>query len=233
MAGSTRAYTAGKYLLELEGQVGGFLRAVEGGEAFASVIEEAPADTAVNVVRKHLGAMAYAPIQMSVGSGMSNPFYQWMMDWLAGKRIAMSGAIVFLDYNFTEKSRLEFKNAMIVEVGFPALDVASKEFLFFKVTLAPESTRFSQAAAGAGKLSFGAKVKVLKAANFRLKINGVPVTRVNKIDALTVQQGLGAGEAGRMQVPNLAFTVPASDATEWFTWFDDFAIDRPSPLGAR
>ena len=211
-----REYSAGKFMIEIEGVSVGFLLAVEGGEPVASVLSES--DAVGDPVRKHLGSVTYDPIRMSFGAGMGAPLYQWMTDWLTGEQPIRSGAIVFLDYNFKERSRLEFDKASITEVEFPAVDAASREEGFFSVSLQPQVTRSNTASAGAVKSSFGGRSRKLTQASFSLKIGNLPVLRVNKIDLLTVKGPLARGEVRGLRIPNLAFTLPEGDAKEWFDW---------------
>lgn len=227
---ATRGYSAGKLMIELDGKPAGFLIAVEGGEPVGSVVAEAPDGN--GVVRKHVGSVAYEPIRMSFGTAMGETVYQWMTDWLKGKRPVKSGAIVFLDYQFNEQSRLEFVDALITEVAFPALDAAGKEAAHFTVALQPEITRASKASAGTRHAGFGRKNSLQwLASNFRLKIDKLPTTRVSKIDALVVKQQSIVREddrvavpQGPLQIPDLSFTVSQIDGNDFFDWFDDFAI---------
>lgn len=217
-----REYSAGKFMLELEGAAAGFLQAVAGGEPYASVISEAVGEG--EMVRKHLGPVAYEPIRLSFGAGMGAPLFAWMSEWLTGQQPIHSGAVVFLDYNFKELSRLEFDSAMITEIVFPGLDAASKDNAYLSLSLQPGQTRFSKASSGAIIPSFGGKIKQLMLSNFRVKIGDLPTKRISKIDAMTVKQTISQGEARGLQVPDLVLTLLEIDANQWFDWFDDFAI---------
>ena len=86
MADRTGSYSAGKFMLELEGSPAGFLQTVEGGEPFASVVNE-PVD-ANGVIRKHVGPAEFAPIRMSCGIGMTDAVYKWMAEFLNRGRTA-------------------------------------------------------------------------------------------------------------------------------------------------
>lgn len=226
---STRRYSAARLVLELDGEVVGFLSAIEGGSPFAFVVEEPP--DAAQIVRKHLGGVSYDPIAMSFGAGMGEPLYRWMGDWLDRKASARNGAVVFLDQQLAEQSRLEFDNALIAELTFPALDAASRDAASFRLTLQPELTRTSRASAGARHAGFGNKQKAWTSSNFRLRLDDLPTERVAKIDAMTVKQAYELYEGARhlrvgrpMQVPDLGLTLPESDAKDFVEWFEEFAI---------
>jgi hypothetical protein len=224
----TRHYSSACFVLALGGTVVGFLRTVEGGDAFGEVINE-PVD-AGGIVKKHIGSVSYQPIAMTFGTGMDKVVYQWMADTLGHKASTKSGAIIFGDYNFKEKSRLEFDNALITAIGFPALDGQSKDFAFFALTLQPQVTRMSTASLGTSIQGFSTTSKQhWLASNFRLKINGLETAcaKVNAVDALTVTQtpsGGGGAAPNILSVPNLVFTVAESAAQDILNWADEFLI---------
>ena len=218
---TVRGYSAAKFMLELDGKDAGFLISVEGGEPVASVVSEPPGPGLV--VRKHLGQVAYEPIQMSFSSGMSESLYKWMTEWLKGKQPTKSGAIVFLDYNFGEQRRLEFDKARITEVTFPALDGSSKDVVHFNVTLQPQSTVLRDTLSGAKKSVFANKgSKSLSAPYFKLNIGGLKTAKVGKVETLVVKQPVDRQLP--LEVPDIVFTLPETEATGFFKWFDDFAI---------
>ena len=141
----SRGYSSSMFMLEIEGKSAGFLKALEGGGPFAAVTTETDTD---GVVRKRLEPVQYQPISMSFGTGMTQELYQWMTDFLSRKSSAKNGAIVFIDYNLKEQSRLVFDNARITELTFPALDLGSKDSAYFTLTVQPEATRTSFSSAG-------------------------------------------------------------------------------------
>jgi hypothetical protein len=239
MAQGTRGISTGMLALELDGTDAGFLYAVEGGEQVATVVSE-EADPE-GVVRKHLGELAIVPIQISFGSGMGEPLYQWMTDWLKGERPARRGAVVFLDNSFEEQSRLEFEDALITELAFPALDASSKDQARFSLTLRPGATHFSKASAGIKRKGrIGRASKALLASEFSLSIDKLQTARVTSVAALVVKQpitrdtALGLAVPEPLEFPDLVFTLPESDAGESRTWFEDLAIaGNGGPINER
>ena len=213
-------------MLEIEGKPVGFLSSVDGGELFAAVVHE-PIDTS-GVVRKSVGAIGFSPICISFGAGMSNSLYQWMADVLNRKGSGKSGAIVFCDYNYAERSRLEFDNAAIVKVAFPALDATgAKGDARFTLTLQPEAARISSASIGKSIPAFGIKKQNAFSSNFRLKITGLETecAKVNRIDAIIVEKPmLQSGERDVLQIPNVTFTLAESHAKGFYDWIGDFVF---------
>lgn len=216
-------YGAGLFALELDGQLVGYLSSVEGGEVFAEVRGDVP--DATGVVKKQVGGPKFAPIRMSFGLGMAQPLYQWVADFLRRHASPKNGAIVFLDYARVEQSRIEFDQALITELTFPALDAASTAAVYFTLALQPAATRISTASIGIQVPAFGLANQPpstrLLAANFRLKIAGLeaPCKWLNGVDAIIVNQASGV-----LNVPNVTFTLPESQGMAFYDWFKDFVL---------
>jgi len=229
---STRNYSSASFSRELEDVRVGFLHTVEGGEPFGKVINE-PVDQS-GVVKKHIGSVSYQPIVLTFGTRMDKTVYQWIVDMIGRKATKKSGAIIFGDYNYKERLRLEFDNALITEIGFPALDGASKEAAFITLTLQPQVTRLSAKSLGAQIAGFSTKSqKQWLASNFRLRISGLETAcvKVNAIEPLSITQTASGADGiapGVLSVPNLLFTVAESAATDIVHWADDFLIKGQS-----
>ena len=230
----TRAYSASHFALELDGSKAvGFLRSVEGGNAVGEVVHEV--GSAGYYQKKHIGNVKYEEITAEFGIGMSKDVYDWISSTLKGNRDQerKSGAILTADFNYAVKARRSFTDAIITEVGFPALDASSKDAAFMTVKLAPDQTVDS---VGSGQLASPAKQqqKLWLPSNFKLEIKGLPTGKVNKVDAITIKQtavtdDLGETrdyqrEPGKLEFPNLAFTLPETDAQPWYDWFKDFVL---------
>ena len=232
-----RAFIAGKFAFELDSIRAGWLFKAEGGAAKAEVINEKLGPD--HIVKKHIGGVEYEEITVSCGSGMSKGLYEWIKASFDHNYMRKNGAVVAANFNTEELSRLDFFNALISEIGFPALDAAAKDPCKISLKLKPEYTRY-KAGAG-GKISGGsysvdqAKQKQWLTSNFRLRIDGTDCTRVNKIDALTVKQKNVANPVGEMrdyeqepanlEVPNLVVTMPESHSKEFFDWHTRFVIN--------
>jgi tail tube protein gp19 len=217
-----RSYVAGRFALSLDGSSEfDFLRSADGGAAEGEVIAVKDAGGGI---RKHIAGVKYEDITMTCGAALSKAFYEWISSTVANKPVPKSGAIIAADYDFTEIGRLTFKDALITEVSFPALDGASKEPCFMTVKIQPVSTERS---AGSGR-KIDAKVqKKWLPSNFRLKIDGLdePTKRVNKIEALTVKQKVVDGRVGgALEVGDLRITCPEAYAKPLYDWHDDFVI---------
>jgi hypothetical protein len=239
----SHGYSSGKFALELEGKPAGFLRSVEGGEPFGSVVVEAPG--ADGIAKKHLGSLEFQPITISFGVGMAKELYNWMAEVCNRQQKPRSGAIVFLNYDFTEVERLEWKNGLITEIVIPALDGGSKDTAFLTITIAPEQ---AQTTSSSGKVQSGFSTKAQKkfmASNFRFSVSKLESEskRVMRVQSLTIKQSIaesGVGEErvpqrqpGTLQISNVLVTVPLAFGKPWLDWVDDFLVKGNSDDGSE
>jgi|SwirhirootsSR2_FD_contig_111_466692_length_3627_multi_6_in_0_out_0_3 phage tail-like protein len=233
-----RGYVAGKYGVELDGILAGWVWSCEGGHAVSEVVQEKLGPD--HIIKKHIAGVKYEDITVTCGTGMSKGFYNWIKDSFDHKYTRKNGAIIAADYNYKEHSRLTFTNALVTEIGFPALDAASKDAAKMTIKLSPEITRQTQTSGGpsiAGKFAIDQKVqKKWLPANFRLRVDGLDLAcaRVNKIEAIVVKQKViehAVGEfrdyekePAHLEVPNLVITFPESHADEVYKWHENFVI---------
>lgn len=236
-AQSIRGTTGGKFALELEGEKGGWIREVEGGVAVADVVSEKIGSD--HLTKKHVATVKYEPISFKVGSSMSSHVYEWIKRSFGYRYGRKNGAIILADFDSNEMSRLTFTNALVTEFGLPALDAASKDAALMTVKAAPEYTR-RQKSNGKNKISGSAfpidskKQKQWLPSNFRLDIDGLDCSKVNKIDALVLKQKVQEHAIGEMrdyelepsnlEVPNLVITLAESHADLFYAWHEDFVI---------
>src|SRR4051812_44986685 len=109
-AADSRSYVAGNFSLELDGVKSGFIKSVSGGGISAEVISE---QTGVDhLVGKHIGQPKYEEFSVEVGFGMSKNFFDWISDTLDGKYAPKNGSISVADYNYVERQRATFNNAL-------------------------------------------------------------------------------------------------------------------------
>lgn len=238
-AADRRGYTAAKFALELDGQFAGWVESWGGGHATSDVVA---GNNLVggNIQRKQIAGIKYEDITVSCGTGMSKNFYEWIKASFDNQYLRKSGAVVTADYNDKERSRLNWNNALLTEVAFPALDAASKDAAKMTIKISPEVTRYETslggAAVAAGVYKGQAVQKKWLPSNFRLQIAGLEqaCTRVSKVEAITLrfanaQLPVGANRAiagvpPRFQASNLVVTLPEQDAMSFYKWHEDFVI---------
>jgi hypothetical protein len=79
--------------------------------------------------------------------------------------------------------------------------------------------------------------------NFRLEIDGLDCTKVNKIDAFTVKQTVAGSQVGasrdfaktssKVEFPNLKISIAASAAESWQKWFESFVVQGRNDDGSE
>ena len=217
----------------LDERPAGFVSSAVGGSAFADVVNEKVGPSPF--VRKHIAGVKYEDITVSAGTGMSKAFYSWIQESFAGRTPAHSGSIAGTDFNFKVIEQRDFSSALITEVGFPALDAASKDAAKLSIKFQPESTRVRFG--GGGSIQPGTvnqKLAKWDVNNFKLTINGMDTSFVSKIDAINFKWIYSSfnGETGstfrqlsEIEVPNIKFAIAEAHAKDFFQWHQDFVIN--------
>src|SRR5688572_5395452 len=136
-----RAYSAAHFALELDNnQQVGLFRSIEGGSIKADVMTY---QNGQNYDRwRQLGKPKFEDIKIQTGMSMSEAFYAWIENFFTGVPDRKNGAIVAADFNYMERARREFKEAMIKELTFPKLDGQDKNPAYMTVALAVEQIVF-------------------------------------------------------------------------------------------
>jgi phage tail-like protein len=232
-AGKDRSYVSGNFSLTLDGANGGFLKNVEGGAISAEVINE-PAGPSY-FVKKHIGQPKYEEFTVQMGFSMSKVSYEWIRQSWAMKPQRMNGSIVAMDFKLEPKSERQFTNAMLTETTIPALDGASKEPAYLTIKFAPETIRTVKPAGKPDSAGYGKnEQKMFLPSNFKLEIDGIDCSKVNRIDSFTVKQKAvtdDIGEArdarkepGKLEFPNLKITVSEAAAQPFLDWHESFVL---------
>src|SRR5215212_3963959 len=186
-------FAAGRFALELDGTLCGFLRSVEGGAITSDVISEPPASSYFR--KKHIGQPRYEELALQLDLSLDKSVYQWIADTWTGKSPRHDGSIIAVSSQQKAVSERQFFRAFLSEVTVPAMDGASKEPAFLTVKLAPE---FHRARAGSGATTRipSSRSKAWLPSNFKLEIDGLECKKVNKIEALTFRQRVAEHAVG-------------------------------------
>src|SRR4051794_21978497 len=185
MPSTDRGYPAGPSTLELDGAAAGTLGSANGGDAYGEVVTERPGGDPI--ARKRITGVHYSPLVLECGTGMSKGFYDWLSATLRSKAERHDGAVVVSDLNGQARSRLEFQQALIASIGFPALDASSKDVASLTVALQPETSRRRAASNALPKLPIDKQRRWLASA-FRLSIDGLDCTKTMRVAPLVVTQ---------------------------------------------
>ena len=229
-----RAYGAGRFALEFDGKgFVGVLNSADGGQFKAESIGDQVG--AEGLVTRYPGRQKFEDITLQVGTTMTGEFWKWIEASINNKYERRSGAIVAYDFDGNERARRTFREALIAEIGFPALDAKSKTPASVSVKITPEFLEFSQSGGG-GKLKAGeiAKQKHYVPSNFRVSLERFKdVTRmITKVEALTIKQNIIVNpignelwprqEVGRIEMPTLSITLPENNIKPFMIWYQEF-----------
>jgi phage tail-like protein len=233
--------------VEIDGQMAGWVQSIAGGHATSDVVTEkvgaAPYKVAPdkvgpdNIQKKHVANVKYEDITVNCGTGMSRNFYDWIKASFDHQYSRKNGAVITADYNGKEVTRLDWFNGLITEVGFPALDGASKDAAKMSIKISPETTRMTAHSGGSMGRTYKNDQTIQKKwlpANFRLQIDGLDCSRVNKIEAITVKLAPAGNQVGveraisgvppQLQVSNLLVTLAETHAAAFYKWHQDMMI---------
>ena len=225
-----RGFTVGRFGLDFGNGWEAFVKSVDGGHTVGEVVHEV--GSAPYYQKKHIGNVKYEEVTLRLGVPSAGVF-DLISRTLAGEHPRKTFWVSTLDANFAEVARRQFNDALITEIGFPALDASSKDAAYLDITFAPETTE-DRPASGKVVTLDASKQKAWLQSNFRLELKGVATSRVSKIDAFTIKQtavmdAIGEDrdyekEPGKLEFPNLEITFSAADLASWKAWFDDFVL---------
>jgi phage tail-like protein len=233
MALTKRGYVSSHFALELSGGFAGFLKSVDGGNLKAPVMTE-PAG-ADNYVHKHIGSPDFDEISFQIGLSTSVAVNQWIKDSWGKEYARKDGAIHSCDFNYKSVSTRTFTNALITEVGFPALDGTSKEAAYLNIKIKPEEVKFKKGDKQVVRGTFTENQKVWVPSNFRIELDQLNCKYISKVDAFTLKQTVTRYEIGetrnaqleptKLEYPNLTFYIAESHAGDWMKWAEDFILN--------
>jgi phage tail-like protein len=250
MAKHLRPYTGGQFALELEDGGGnsvpvGFLTAIDGGH-FKSDEVKSMVGYDNYLVTKFPGKPKYDDITLTLGMATSPGFWNWIKASLNNKPERRSGAIVVYDFKKRERQRRTFTNALLSEIGFPALDASSKASANMTIKISPESLTWdepsNEKAGPFGGQNEVPKQKMWLASNFAFeleKFKGDKRLRHAKIEAFTIKQAVVSNPIGmfletpkepsRLEMPGIQVTFSQSNADPWVDWYNKAVVKGNFP----
>jgi hypothetical protein len=215
------------FILELDGKPVGRIGNVSGGLVKSDIVSQS-SDFRI----KHISVSSPEPVSFTCGAGMSRVFYDWLKDAFDQTFSRRNGAIVAIDSQQKEVSRIEFKNALITLIVLPAVETASKDSAIIKVAFRAESVQMLK---GGGRANVGGYLsphpKPWNLKNYTLSIDGLEKEcgTVTKIDYLGLGQKIQEDPDGISRIvrlepaasdrPDLNITLPNSSANGFIGWF--------------
>ena len=230
---NARSYTAGRFALDLDGAIAGYVKSVTGGNIKGEVaVHQLGPD---NIQKKHLATITHEPFTVEVGMGMSKAFYEWIRASFDKGYVTKSGEMIAADFDYQAQSARTFMDAYISEVTIPALDGSSKEPAYMTVKMDPERIRYEKRSGEKLKGNIGSAQKKWLCSNWRFELGSLPCSRVAKIESFTWKQGIIKDEVGafreptkhpaKVEVPNLKLSISMADIEDWRMWHQSFVID--------
>ena len=220
----------GRFALELDGVHAGWLVSASGGDAEGVVVSEPGAD---GVIRKRIGGVRYADLDLSVVLPLSKQLSGWVAGTIGRKHTTKNGAVRFVNFDLKDVGSIDFFNALIREVSFSALDAASKEPAKLTIKIAPESTKTTKGTGAQVVAPSSNPGRVARASSFRLTIDGIDCTRVAGIGPITIRQKIAETEVGgRVDLEPTGFVeigelvlALSGDDTDFVAWHKHFVVD--------
>ena len=235
-------YAAGRFLLYLDGTLVA-LPTLAGGAIRGEVVTFRTGTGTLPV--KRISGVKYEPFRLGVGMGMGQPLYDWSKAMITGSPVSKVGSVALANAQGKAQAYRNFRDALVEEVTFPALDASNKGAALFAITLSPAEIAHAPGDGADLETTVGAKQKKWLCSNFRLRLAGLEdaCKRVAKIDSFTVKQHIVEVASGSspartkqpttLEIPNLTVTFAAADAKPWQDWFDDFVIKGNSGAGTE
>jgi hypothetical protein len=230
---NARSYTAGRFALDIDGQIAGFIKSVTGGNIKGEVATHQLGPD--NVQKKHLATIVHEPFTVEVGMGMTRGFYDWIRASFEKAHVTKSGEVIAADFDYQAQSARVFTDAHLAEVTIPALDGASKDAAYMTLKIDPERIRYEKRSNEKLKGNIGTATKKWLCSNWRFELGSLPCQRVAKVDSFTWKQSIIKDEVGafreptkhpaKVEVPNLKLTISSADIEEWRQWHQSFVID--------
>ncbi len=232
-----RAYGAARFALEFDGKGRvGVLASVDGGNFKAEPVGEQIGGD--GLVTSYPGRQKFEDITLQVGTSMTREFWDWIKASIDNNYQRRSGAIVAYDFDGKERARRTFKEALISEISFPALDATASGPAYISVKIAPEYMEYASGGGGSVPPAELKQQKKFVPANFRLNLEKIDkdVTRVvTKIEGLTIKQNIidnpignelwARKEVGRIEMPTLSLSLPETYVAPFMKWWKTFVGD--------
>jgi hypothetical protein len=240
-----RTYTAGRFMLDVNGVNVGFVKKFSG---LAMEADIATNDLATDLVqKKHVANIKWTPAKATIGIGMGKEMYQWIRSAFEKGYETRSGSVVAGDFNYKAQSRLNFMNGLITSVTVPKLDGASKDAAYFDVEWECEQVRWEKGDNSDIRGKIGPKQKAWLCSNFRVEIGNLPCSRVATVDSFTWKCAVASDQIGifreptkhpaKVTVPELKLGISMADFDPWAQaakkWFVDGHHEEADEMTGR
>jgi len=229
-SGSGHGGSAGArtYFLELDGILIP-LAAVGGGNTIGQVVTSP--SYGGNAPTKSVPSYGYEDIVLVVDQSTpfdGGPLPVWLDATFNPANLAAqyhSGAVVTGDSSGNEAERLEFTQALIINVTLPPLDTSNGEQMWMLLQLAPQSTQFVNGDGSPLPSPPGRDSDPWLVSDFELQLQDIPDMDVMRMSPLSFNRPpSGVTPSPYLTVEDVTLTVSAVDGQGLRNWFDSFVI---------
>jgi hypothetical protein len=167
--------------------------------------------------QRQISSFGYTNLQVELGLEVGTPILNWVNAALNGNPVTKNGTLIELDDKNRAQSYLDFTNGAIADFVVPGFDGSSHAANTFTLEAAIERSTFRPG--DNAPVQLPTRSKPFLASNFRLKIDGLPTTRVRLIGPLSFRP------TNPGIVPtDLVVTFSKVDIDPWRAWADDFIV---------
>jgi hypothetical protein len=171
---------------------------------------------------------------MDAGFAMDKALFTWISETLQAKSARRNGSILACDQKLEAKSERKFYQAALTEMTVPTLDASSKEPAWLGIKFWPEKIDLAKASGkGSGPDPYHPEKQLLRS-SFKLEIDGLDCSKVQKIESFTIRQSVVQDAVGELRdyqletaslsFPNLRITFSEVSVESWMSWFEDFVV---------
>jgi hypothetical protein len=223
------SHAGAHHALDIDGAAVESLKSVSGFDMLADVV--ATSFGPGTMPAKHVAGVQWTSGKAALGMGMGAGLYAWMRHAFEQGASLAAGTLSTADFNFKERSRLTFSDALLTSITLPRLDGASKEAGAFEIEFAPAEVRASAGDGSDIRAAPGTRQQPWLCANFRFELGSLPCARVASIESFTWRCTPAAATvfqsqpAPTIEVPDLHLSISAADYDAWADaaqrWFID------------
>jgi hypothetical protein len=167
--------------------------------------------------QRQISSFGYTNLRVQLGLEVGTAILNWVNAALRGNPVTKNGTLIELDDQNRAKSYLDFTDAAIADFGVPGFDGASNNAITYSLEASIRKSTFRPG--DSSPVQLPNRPKPFLASNFRLKIDGLPTTRVRLIAPFSFRH------TDRGIVPtDLVVTFANLDVDPWRAWADDFIV---------
>ncbi len=231
-ADKNRSYAAGRFLLELNGKSGGYIKSCAGGNITAEVAIHNMGPELYQ--KKHIATIKYNEFTVEMGASNTAEAWAWIQASLDKKSTTMDGRVIAANYDYCSMSERIFHGAVLTEFGMPEFDGSKKDAVYCTVKFAPEKIEYMPGDGKQLKGAIGPQAKKWLCSNWRFTLGDLPCDGVAKVGAWTWKQACIEDQVGafreatkhpaKIELPDIEITCSMKHIDAWQKKFDDFVV---------